>query len=721
MSTPYQKVGGSFLKDQESLLRERTSIILLMGCILMPLFGLLDYILYPEYIPRFMAYRVIAATSCAVLYIINQKWNLGQRSFYLGTAAYYIVGMSIIKMIVDAGGYATPYYAGLTLVFVGFSAVLTVGFRQFALHSVILYAIYVAMVILSNEPQEVNLFVGNNMFLSATLIIVLVAAAANHRLRFKEYVTRSELKEVQAQLERYSRSLENTAAASEAKYRHVVENANEAIIIYQDDRPKFFNTKALDIFGYAAGEYAGLSFMETVHQDDRPLILERHRKRLGGEKVAQLYEFRVLDKSGSVKWLQTSDVVVDWEGRPATLALMNDITESVMARLEIKQLEEQLLQSQKLEAIGRLAGGVAHDFNNILQGISGYVQLLLLKRDDTDSYYSSLAEIDASVERATQLIQQLLAFGRRIERKPKPVDPNQEVLQACRLLERTIPKMISIETRLAGKLKQVIADPTQLNQIIMNLGSNASHAMPEGGRLIIETKNVRLDEAYCRTDPELIPGDYVLLRVSDTGEGMTKETVEHVFEPFYTTKEVGQGTGLGLATVYGIVKAHGGHITCYSELGLGTTFNIYLPVLETGGLKPIVIRKKPEKIRGGTETILVVDDEKSVLETVQDALKLSGYAPITANSGEEALEVYEENPGRIDLIILDLGMPGMGGRKCLAELLKIDSKVRILISSGYSANGLVKDTLESGARGFIGKPYRLVDMLKKVREILDEK
>ena len=372
-----------------------------------------------------------------------------------------------------------------------------------------------------------------------------------------------------------------------------------------------------------------------------------------------------------------------------------------------------------MEAVGTLAGGIAHDFNNLLQAISGYTQILSMGKSRSDSDYNLLKAIDKTVYRAADLVNQLLIFGRKVESKLSPVDLNQEVKQVSKLLERTIPKMISIECHLSEGLDFINAEPVQLEQTIMNLGINARDAMPDGGKLIFEVENVTLDEKYCRVHPGSSLGEYVLLSVSDTGHGMDKDTLERIFEPFYTTKETGKGTGLGLAMVYGIVKSHGGYITCESEPSQGTTFRLYFPVLKTE-VEGIVEGPEDEKIiPGGGETILLIDDEEYILKIGKNILENFGYTTITAESGERAIEIF----GReyIDLVILDVGMPGMGGHKCLRQLLNIDPKAKVIISSGYAANGKVRETLESGAIGFIGKPYRLKDMLNKIKDALDKK
>ena len=400
--------------------------------------------------------------------------------------------------------------------------------------------------------------------------------------------------------------------------------------------------------------------------------------------------------------------------------LKEQIEERIRAEEAKEKLETQLLHAQKMEAIGTLAGGIAHDFNNLLQVISGYVQLLLMRKDVKDTEHLYLKQIDESARKASELTKQLLIFGRKVESKLITLSLNQEIIEIYKLFQRTIPKMIDIELDLAENLKLINADPVQLEQIMMNLGLNAKDAMPDGGKLTFETKNVVLDQVYCRTHVDIVPGEYVELKISDTGYGMDKGTLEHIFEPFYTTKETGKGTGLGLAIVYGLVESHGGHIMCYSEPGQGTTFKIYFPALlmedVEQGLKP----GEEAVILGGHETVLIVDDEEALRNQGRDMLAKYGYTAITAESGERAIEIYEKEKDRIDLVILDIGMPGIGGYKCIEQLVKIDPEIKVIIASGYATSDRVEEMLKSGAADFIDKPYRLTDMLKKVREVLDQ-
>jgi len=447
---------------------------------------------------------------------------------------------------------------------------------------------------------------------------------------------------------------------------------------------------------------------------------DRFLSELNKSGVVRDFKMDFKMKDGSVKTTLMFAAPIEINSQNFVLTVFQDITERKLAEEEKERLQAQLLQAQKMESVGTLAGGVAHDFNNLLQVIQGYNQLLLMDKNENDPDYSKLKTIGKAGDRAAQLVKQLLLFSRRVEAERRPVDLNREVEQALRILGRTIPKMIDIELHPGDRLWPVKADPVQIEQVLLNLGSNAADAMPEGGRLIIETQNVTLDDDFARNHLGVVPGRYVLIIVSDTGCGMDKETVRNIFDPFFTTKEVGKGTGLGLASVYGIVKGHGGQIICYSEPGRGAIFRIYLPAMEQTGADSAEKISK-DRPKGGTETVLLVDDEAPIRDFVSQVLHRFGYRIMTASSGEEALETFTSRPKAIDLVILDLNMPGMGGHRCLRELLNVDPGVKVLLASGYSVNGQVKSTLESGASGFIGKPYQITDLLTKVRSVLDEK
>ncbi|RLB22610.1 MAG: hypothetical protein DRG71_06915 [Deltaproteobacteria bacterium] len=470
-----------------------------------------------------------------------------------------------------------------------------------------------------------------------------------------------------------------------------------------------------EIFGYEGEEFLGRKASKFMKPELRALFeseyLEGLRKN-GHYKGVTAY----FTKDGRKIYLEyRSQLIRPEKGEPFISGIARDVTERILAQREIKKLEKQVLQAQKMEAIGTLAGGVAHDFNNILQAIFGYTQILLLSKSSDDPDVQNLKEIERAAKRASELTQQLLAFSRKVKSELKPVNLNQEVVQVEKLLRRTIPKMIDIELHLADDLMVINADPAQLEQVMMNLCLNARDAMPEGGKIIIETENVMLDKEYCKQHLGSKVGSYVLLSLSDTGHGMDKETLEHIFEPFFTTKEVGKGTGLVLAMVYGIVKSHGGYITCYSEPGQGTTFKIYLPVIEEEPQE--WVSPKPEDtelFKGKGQTVLLVDDEETLRDLGTRILEEFGYKTIVAPNGESALEIYQANRDRIDLVILDLIMPGMGGRQCLKKILEINPEANVIIASGYAVNGKTKEALEAGAKGFVSKPYEVRQFLKTV-------
>ncbi len=392
------------------------------------------------------------------------------------------------------------------------------------------------------------------------------------------------------------------------------------------------------------------------------------------------------------------------------VAVKHDVTKQV-------ELQEQLLQAQKLEAIGTLAGGFAHDFNNKLQVIDGYVDLMLFEKDLPETAKSKLEVIKQTVHSSAELIKGMMVFVRKTPLELRPIELNKLVAQTRAMLSRSMPKMIEIDLLLEDDLWTINAAPNQIDQILMNLAINARDAMQDGGRLTIKTQNLELDEVFCRSRPGAKPGRYVLIEVSDTGTGMDKETASHIFEPFFTTKASGKGTGLGLAVVYGIVEQHNGWIICDSAPSVGSTFKIYFPAIEEVHEEECFEKKEPPKGKG--ETILLVDDEPDILEIIERLLNRANYRVITSIHGKDALELYEKHRKEIRLVILDLLMPGMGGKECLRALFRMDPNSRVLMVSGYHEEGITEKLLDAGAKGFIWKPFDEPQLLEKIRAIID--
>lgn len=512
---------------------------------------------------------------------------------------------------------------------------------------------------------------------------------------------------------------EEALRQSEEGYRLLVDNLKDLVVqVDAAGRFLFVSPSYCELFGKTMEELLGREFMPLVHEEDRASTAAA-MEGLSRPPHTAYMEQRAMTKDGW-RWLAWWDkAVLDREGNVAAIVgVGRDITEKRLAEESRMRLQAQLNQAQKMESVGILAGGVAHNFNNLLQAMSGNIQMLLMSKAGDDPEAQRLQVVSRSIDRAANLVRRLLLFSRKAESQKRTVNLNHEVEEAVKILERTIPRMVAVELCLQPDLWPVKADPVQVGQVVLNLGSNAADAMPQGGRLVIETRNVVLDGESLRDNAEAKTNEYILLRVSDTGLGMDKETLKHVFDPFFTTKEVGKGTGLGLATVYGIVKGHGGFILCDSEPGQGTVFRIYLPAAEGSGAAEV--KPHPGAVSPGEgETILAVDDDEQVLNLTREALEDYGYAVLTASSGEEALAVYTQEMGRIAMVIMDLGVPGMGGRQCLQKLLAVDPKARVFIVSGYGGGGLAEELQQAGAMGFLGKPYQLRELLAKMREILD--
>jgi PAS domain S-box-containing protein len=384
-----------------------------------------------------------------------------------------------------------------------------------------------------------------------------------------------------------------------------------------------------------------------------------------------------------------------------------------------RHMEKQLIHAQKMEAVGTLSSGIAHDFNNILQTILGSIQLLSLPKSDEHPDQKHLKIIEKTVNGAKELTSRLLFFNREIASNLQPVNLNKELPGLVKLLERTLPKMIRIEQLYGKDLKTVMVDTVQIEQIILNLAINASHAMPDGGQLTLKTENVSVDSAHASSNQDLHEGEYVTLTVSDTGTGMDPETLSRIYEPFYTTKPSKKGSGLGLSMVYGIVKNHEGVIACSSIPGTGTTFKLYFPTIagREAVPNPTMSEAMPES---GNEVILVVDDEDYILDIACEILDHFGYQTLRAQSGEEALERLKQSDIPINLVLLDLNMPGMGGHKCLLQIHDLEAPPKVIIASGYAADGNTQVMLDSGACAFLQKPYQLLDLAKTIRRCLND-
>jgi signal transduction histidine kinase len=458
------------------------------------------------------------------------------------------------------------------------------------------------------------------------------------------------------------------------------------------------------------------SFADAVYEEDRQKVREEIRNFVNGGDSD--FEFRIVRPDGSLRWIWDRGFPIrNSQGEVIRIAgIAQDITERKLAEEQTKELQKQLLQVKKIEAIGQLAGGVAHDFNNILMAVEGYSELLLLKSKD-DSQRAEIMEIRNAAQRGANLTRQLLAFSRRQILSPKVLDLRALISNMENMVQRLIGENIQLNTYFAEGLRKIEADPGQIEQVIMNLAINARDSMPHGGRLVIETRNIDLDTEFAEKYVEAKPGSYVLLYVKDSGCGMDEATISRIFEPFFTTKQEGKGTGLGLATVYGVVKQSGGHISVESELGKGTTFSIYFPITDRIEDKEPAQTSAPqaETHNPAGRTILLADDNQGVRTAISNYLELKGYRVLQAEGGSQAIEIAKNVETPIELLISDVVMPEMSGSELAAELKKMLPDLKILLISGYTDEALRKR--DEGAE-FLSKPVKMEVLVQRISDLL---
>ena len=493
-----------------------------------------------------------------------------------------------------------------------------------------------------------------------------------------------------------------------------------AFICAKDVEGRFLlvNQRLADFYGTTVEELTG-KLHADVCEDEEELraMLEADRRVIEGGEPVLIAEEPMKNPDGSITVLDTYKIPFSTPEKPAVLIASIDVTERKKAVEAHDELEVQLRQAQKMEAVGQLAGGVAHDFNNLLQVILGFGDMARAELGAESPIRKDLDEIMKAGNRAKTLVRQLLAFSRRQVLDMRDINLNDLIADLMTMLRRVIGEHITLDVISGHDLGIVSADPGQIQQILMNLCVNARDAMPDGGRITIETENVHVDEAFCDTHAWAQPGPYALLSVSDTGCGMDEETMANVFEPFFTTKGVGEGTGLGLSTVYGLVKQHQGMIHAHSEVDWGTTFKVYLPLVERPAA-PVADRLEGPAL-GGTETILLAEDDEMVRTLSQTVLERAGYTVLTACDGEDALRVFDERVDDIDMALLDVMMPKLGGRAVFEHIQKARPNMRVLFASGYSMSAIHTDFVLDEGLELVQKPCPPDDLLRRVRQLLD--
>lgn len=503
-------------------------------------------------------------------------------------------------------------------------------------------------------------------------------------------------------------------AESEEKYRLLVENANDAIFIVQDGQVQFPNRKGKEIGRQLGLDLERVPFIEYVHPDDREMVIDRHLRRLRGDDLPHTYSLRLVGSNGHEMTVALNAVLIQWQGRPATLNFLRDITAQ-------KELEAQLDQARKLEALGSMAGGLAHDFNNLLMSIRADAAALQLGAGFSDRQQGMLNGILHAVSSGEAMTRQLLGFARKDTCKFVTSDLNKLLEKTIGLFERNHQRL-RIHTDLEKKLWAVEADPVQLERVLLNLMVNADQAMPGGGNLNLSTRNETIDRQRARR-LGLTPGQYVQVSVADDGPGMDAATLKRVFEPFFTTKKRGRGTGLGLASAFGIVKSHHGSLTASSQPGEGSRFDIFLPVSASDAC--VAIAPEDEDPQQGClpaeldwlRTVLLVDDNRLVVTAVTLMLEKQGLRVLNAFSAQSALDLLEEQSDEIDLVILDMILPNTGGEEAFNRMREIHPSIKFMLTSGCGADDTICQLLNYRGVGFIQKPYSQKELFHKIQEI----
>ncbi len=704
-----------YLKVQlEQITQRWTGISTSCGAAFFLLLSVMDYFATPENFQKFLIYRFSIASLLIVLFFLNRI----KRNIYYQNALIVIgvtlSAVAIELMILSFGGHKSPYYAGMNLLILAVLGLIPLNLFVATLSTGIIYCTYLLPILIFDRIDNPTTFIISNAFMISILSMAFLWRILSHRSIVNELNLQYDLERQKEQLAKYSTQLEHLVEErtrelnkSELMLRSLFDNANDGIMLMNSDGVILdANQKACNIHGFERDALVGTNIRLLETQENQHLYKERMERILNGESL--LFETQHYRRDGTKISLEISSKAIEVEGNTYVQSFHRDITEK-------KRLQQQLFQSQKMESIGVLAGGIAHDFNNILSAILGHAELLHEFSNLDDAGKERVRIIENSARKAGQMISKLLSFARKGSFESVPVNLNDIVKDTVDLLERMMTKKnVAIKTVIEQALPPIEGDASQLEQVVMNIIVNAGDVMPKGGVITVTTATADLEKNADSVHPFLVPGRYVVLRISDTGPGIPDEIRDKIFDPFFTTKDPGKGTGLGLAMVYGIVKEHQGVIDIRTKLGRGTTFEIYLPA--SGKRIPRLERPFASSMMG-REKILVVDDEEDIVSFVKDVLESQGYKVLATTNPVYALDIFKEIKDTIDLVISDIIMPLVNGRELIRHFKLIKPSVRILAISGYEAGTI--DKKDKDINAFIRKPFEGIYLLTVVRRVLD--
>jgi two-component system cell cycle sensor histidine kinase/response regulator CckA len=623
-----------------------------------------------------------------------------------------IVASMVESMIFSFGGHRSTYYAGMIVVITFILGFVHISFRTSIVIGSLVYFIYVVPLLLTDNIVDSRIFINNNIFLIGTMFGAFGWKYFNHKINVRGLSLEYDLSQEKVQLEKYSTQLEELVqertkelSISEKWHKSIFDNATDGVIV-QDRNGTIINVnkKACEIHGFERESLIGVNIELLEARGDKKQIDDRRERILHGDSI--IYETEHHRREGEKVDLEVSAKAIEIGGEIFIQSFYRDITEK-------KRIQEQLMHSQKMESVGALAGGIAHNFNNILTTILGYSELLLEFSELDETSKLRVRNIESSARKAGIMVSKLLSFARRETHEIVPLNLHDVINDSVRLFEGVLDKRIGIKMELTSTLQNIEGDPNQIEQILMNLMVNARDAMPDGGLITIRTEATDVGKDRYEAPAYIIPGKYIVLVVSDTGSGISKQLMSKIFDPFFTTKEKGKGTGLGLATVYGIVKDHKGYISVESEPGKGSTFSIYFPASEKvfrGIEKPGIVSIQ------GYENIMVVDDDVDVLNFVKEILENHGYQIMAVNNSLNAIDIFKSDFETIQLIITDIMMPLMEGPELIKTLKQIKPGIKVIGISGYSDTSVSRDKLVDV---FIRKPFQSMELLAAVRRLLD--